>query len=295
MIIHDQKKEKESEKAVEKTTMEFEPVDPREYCLFDNAVFSRAGELPPFSFLSDLVSPFIGRMVFSHAKGQVKFNNGPNAYSPILDILSWGEVALVGIEFQTEGEFSPQRALAYMANIVVPNIPKGVGLSSSIRTVTQMPKRWILLVFCDFHPFGEDGRAVYRFYGRESATNHRFENGVTYVYVDCKSIHLAKRQREVIHDLKAKRLEGMSIQSFKDALFYARRETNEVEARREKLNMSFREYEQIIMEEGRAEGKAETSKMFVRKLALSGYKPSEIASMLDMPEDEVNKFLSNPA
>ena len=293
----------------------YKPVDPKEYCLFDNVVFSRAGELKPHLFLSDLVSPFIGRTRLDGAKGQVHFNNGSKAYSPILDILSWSEDIYLGVEMQGRGSFPPSRALAYLSNIVVPNIPKGVHLSSPGNEVEGLPKRWVLLIFCDFHPFPRDERAVHRFSFKGDGTNRAFGDGVSYVYVDCKSTHLNKRQRLAIHDLKAKKVEDMTIQSFKDALCYAQRESNVIEKRRKEIAMTFEEYETMIYNQAKADiynqakaegiaiGKAETAAEtkaqeradFAGSMVECGYPLSEVARILKVSEDEVRSLLEKPA
>ena len=278
-------------------------VDPEEYSLFDNAVFSRAGELRPYSFLCDLVEPFIGRTEIVEAKGQVRFNNGPNAYSPILDLLCQGADIRLGVEMQEEGDFPPPRALAYISNIVVPNVPKGVHLSSHGGVVRDLPKRWVLLVFCNFHPFGRDDRAVHRFSCKGDGSNRAFGDGVSYVYVDCKSAHLNKRQKRVIHDLMATRLEDMTIQSFKDALCYARGENHTIEKRRRTIMMSFKEYEGIVFDEGKnvgvaigkAEGKTEKEAEVAKNMALRGFTVSDIAIALGMSEAEVLAILPKTA
>ena len=290
MINDDFESEKENELKEVGNGITIDPVDPREYCLFDNAVFSRAGELKPYTFLSDLLEPFIGRMEFVSVKGQVSFNNGPDAYSPVLDLLGLGVRIVLGTEIQARGGFSPPRALAYMSNIVVPSIPKGAGLSSPRTGTSGLPLRWMLVVFCDFHPFEDDDRAVHRFTSKEDGSGRELGNGVSYIFVDCKSAHLDERQRRVIHDLKAKRVEDMSIQSFRDALCYAQRETNTVEERRRRI-MSVEEYNQMLINEGKAERDAE----HVKNMALRGLTESEIASLLGMSEEMVRAILTKTA
>ena len=99
----------------------------------------------------------------------------------------------------------------------------------------------------------------------------------------------------------------MSIQSFKDALSYARRENYTVEERRRELFMSFEEYERIVLDEGIAIGKAKGKEEgiaigeakrdaeHVKNMALRGLKESDIAIALGMSEAEVRGILAKAA
>ena len=95
----------------------------------------------------------------------------------------------------------------------------------------------------------------------------------------------------------------MSIQSFKDALSYARGENNTVEERRRELFMSFEEYERIVLDEGIAIGKnqgiaigeAKRDAEVAKNMALRGFAESDIAIALGMSEAEVRGILAKAA
>ena len=91
----------------------------------------------------------------------------------------------------------------------------------------------------------------------------------------------------------------MAIQSFKDALCYARRESNDVEKRRKEIAMTFEEYETIIYNQARAETAAETKAQdrveFAQNMARNGFKISDIALALNTSQDEVHSLLEKPA
>ena len=63
--------------------------------------------------------------------------------------------------------------------------------------------------------------------------------------------------------------------------------------------MSFKEYEGIVFDEGRAEGRAEgmaeRDAEHVKNMALRGLKESDIASLLGMSEEEVRGILAKTA
>ena len=280
-----------------------DPVDPSLYCLFDNAVVSRAAELKPYGFVRDLIFPFVGVAEVREVKGQLTFNNGPDKYSPTVDIAATLDFGWAAIEMQTGPGFTPLRAFVYLINIVLAHIPKGAGLSR------YYPKQggnhfgtFLLLVFCNFHPFDGDERAVYRFDMRESHLNMPLGVDAEVIYIDCGSSHLTPEQRKVVHDLRAKKLEDMSIQSFRDALSYARGETTVVERRRTEI-MTVEEYDEMRRAEGRVEGRAEglvegeakKSAEYVRNIAECGFSNSEIARMLKLTENEVAELLRKEA
>ena len=95
---------------------------------------------------------------------------------------------------------------------------------------------------------------------------------------------------------------NLPMQRHKDALSYARGETNTIEERRRSI-MSVEEYNQMLINEGIAigktqgkeEGKAERDAEHVKNMALRGFTESDIAIALGMSEDEVTRLLSDLA